>query len=198
MRTRFITASAQPGSYPEVGGLPEVAFVGRSNVGKSSLLNALVQARIARISRTPGRTQAINFFEVDDGRRRFALADLPGYGFAKVPRAIQANWEPLIEGYLAGRAQLRAVLLLVDLRREPEADDHAVFAWLAETLARRDVRLEVVGTKVDKLPKAQQKPALARTAAALGIERDRLFRTSASSLDGIDALRAHLFELVPD
>ncbi len=195
MRARYITSVAEAGDFPSLG-LPEVAFLGRSNVGKSSLLNALAQAKIARISRTPGRTQMINFFELYDGQRTFALADLPGYGFARAPRAVQARWEPLIEAYLRTRATLRAALLLVDLRREPEADDLAVFRWLEAALEGRPVRLEVVGTKVDRLGKAQQKPAGARVAEALGIGRERVFRTSAEGRVGIDELRAHLAAVV--
>ncbi len=195
MRARYITSVAQAGAFPDLG-LPEVAFLGRSNVGKSSLLNALAEAKIARISRTPGRTQMINFFELYDGQRTFALADLPGYGFARAPRAVQERWEPLIEGYLRTRTTLSAALLLVDLRREPEADDLLVFRWLEGALAGRPVRLEVVGTKVDRLGKAQQKPAGARVAEAFGIGRDRVFRTSAEDRMGIEALRAHLVSVV--
>ncbi|HET8760637.1 MAG TPA: ribosome biogenesis GTP-binding protein YihA/YsxC, partial [Nitrospiria bacterium] len=112
----FVRACAHPGEFPK-SGWPEVAFVGRSNVGKSSLLNALIgRKQLAKVSATPGKTQTINFFAVDDA---YYFVDLPGYGYAKVPQPVQRAWRALIEAYLARRATLCAVVLLVDARHPP-------------------------------------------------------------------------------
>ncbi len=165
--------------------LPEVAFVGKSNVGKSSLLNKLAGAKIARTSKTPGRTQLINLFHVTREGRRFGLVDLPGYGFASAPRAVRASWMEMIEGYLTGRPTLRAVCVLVDARRGVEEEDAEIFEWLSSL---GEARALAVATKIDKLPKAKQKPAIYGIADAYGLERADVFGTSASSGQGIEAL----------
>lgn len=167
MRTEFITSAAKASGFPALG-LPEVAFIGRSNVGKSSLLNALVAAKIARTSRTPGRTQLVNFFSVEGRDGRYALADLPGYGFAQAPKSVRAAWAPLIEGYLSGRKPLKVALLLMDLRRDVEEDDLELLAWLKLHLEARGGKVLIVGTKADKLSKAHRKPALQKLAQGLG------------------------------
>ena len=139
--------------------LPEIAFAGRSNVGKSALLNRLLNRRkLARVSKTPGRTQQINFFSVDE---RLLLVDLPGYGFARVPLAIKEQWRELVEGYLVDRRTLRAVVVLVDVRRGIEADD----ARLLEFLAAHDIEALVVATKTDKVTRDARRRALADMAA---------------------------------
>ncbi|MEA3247462.1 MAG: ribosome biogenesis GTP-binding protein YihA/YsxC, partial [Gemmatimonadota bacterium] len=136
---------AAPGGWRPEPSLPEIAFAGRSNVGKSSLLNRLVRRRaLARVSTTPGRTREINFFRVND---RFVIADLPGYGYARVAKTQRAAWRPLIEGYLGGSAGLRGVVLLVDARHDPSPDDAAMLAYLADLGAPTLVAL----TKMDKL-----------------------------------------------
>jgi len=133
-----------------------VAFAGRSNVGKSSLLNALAgRSRLARVSNTPGRTRGIALFEVEG---RFAFADLPGYGFAKVSRSEREAWKGLVEGYLSGCRSLRRVFLLVDVRRGPEEEERL----LAEFLAARSVPFRWVGTKEDKLSAREKAAAAAR------------------------------------
>lgn len=129
-------------------GLPEIAFLGRSNVGKSSLLNSLLQRKgLARTSNTPGRTQSINFFLVNEG---FYFVDLPGYGFARVPRAMRAGWGKMAEDYLSEREELALSVLIVDSRHEPAKLDLQLYEWLdahkRETL--------VVATKADKLSNA--------------------------------------------
>src|SRR5207249_1110622 len=117
---RFLAGAADPTQLPKLG-YPEIAFAGRSNVGKSSLLNRLVGQRgLARVSKTPGRTQQINFFLIDE---QLVFADLPGYGFARVPAGVQQQWKRLVEAYLTQRRQLCAVVLLVDLRRGIQAED---------------------------------------------------------------------------
>jgi GTP-binding protein len=192
MRTTFITSAPHPGAFPIPQG-PEVAFVGRSNVGKSSLLNRVAGARIARTSKTPGRTQAVNFFEIAGGGRRLWLADLPGYGYAKAPPELQKEWYGLIEAYLEQRPSLRAVLVLIDLRRGAEKEDVEVFQWL-RGLAE-EWRVLVVGTKADKLPKAKRKPALATIGRAFGIGPEDCRLVSSQDGIGIDALREELWGL---
>jgi GTP-binding protein len=141
---RFLLFDPVGDGWPRVS-LPQVAFAGRSNVGKSSLLNALAgQSRLARVSGTPGRTRGIALFEVEG---RFAFADLPGYGFARVSRSERETWSALVEGYLSRCRRLRKVYILVDVRRGPEAEERQ----LAEFLAARSVPYRWVGTKADKL-----------------------------------------------
>ena len=127
----------------------QVAFIGPSNVGKSSLLNALVGRKgVARVSRTPGRTQQLNFFLVDES---FYLVDLPGYGFAKAPRAVHEQFLRLVEDYLAGSADLRLLLLLLDCRRDPSERDFDLLKWLRDNRVPHSVLL----TKADKLSRSQ-------------------------------------------
>lgn len=140
----FLTSAAAPDGFPPPE-VPEVCFVGRSNVGKSSLLNRLAGKRaVAAVSRTPGRTRLVNFFQVGD---RYRLVDLPGYGFARVPDAVRAPWERLVLAYLAGRETLALHLLLVDIRREPLESDRAALDLLLEG----EAPVVVVATKADKL-----------------------------------------------
>ena len=171
---RFVTSAAQPSGFPPPS-LPEVAVVGRSNVGKSSLINALVgQPGLARTSRTPGRTRLINWFAVND---RFHLVDLPGYGYAEVSQAMRDSWRPLIEGYLAGRETLAGVLLLIDIRRGAQDEELDFAPWLAE----RAMPVVVALTKADKLPKNKRMLEVRRARQALGLSRDPL---AVSVLDG--------------
>lgn len=162
-------------------GPAEVALAGRSNVGKSSLLNRLVgQRALARVSKTPGRTQQINFFSVAD---RLLLVDLPGYGFARVPLAVKAEWRRLVEGYLLGARPLHGVLVLVDVRRGLQDEDRSLLAFLAA----HGVRAAVVATKIDKLARGARARALAALATetgAAGTPRP----CSAVSGEGIDAV----------
>jgi GTP-binding protein len=185
MRSRFIISCPAVGDCPELG-LPEFAMLGRSNVGKSSLLNALAESKIARTSRTPGRTQLINLFELATPQATFALADLPGFGYARAPKAIARAFAPLIDAYLGEREALMAVLLLVDVRRGAEEEERALVERIKQ---RTDVVPLIVGTKLDKLPKAQQKPALHRIAKTLDVPKEGCFGTSASRREGIAALR---------
>ncbi len=144
-----------PGGTPPLLRLPEIAFAGRSNVGKSSLINRLTRSpRLARTSRTPGRTQQINFFA---GRDELVFADLPGYGFARVPVQIRESWKALIEGYLEDRAELRGVVVIVDARRGLEEDDAALVDYL-DALGRPVV---LVASKVDKLGQGERVRGLA-------------------------------------
>jgi GTP-binding protein len=158
---RFLGAAATPGGGPPPR-LPEIAIAGRSNVGKSSLLNTVVGRRgVARISATPGRTRQINFFAVDD---RLVLVDLPGYGFAVGSEAERRAWAPLVEGYLAERPTLRGVLVLVDLRRGIEEDEAQLLAYLGDL----GLPAALVATKSDKLGRAAAQAALAALERAAG------------------------------
>ena len=175
---RFVTSAAQPADFPPPS-LPEVAVVGRSNVGKSSLINALVgQPGLARTSRTPGRTRLVNWFAIEE---RFYLVDLPGYGYAEVSQATRASWRPLIERYLSERTSLAGVLLLIDIRRGVLPEELDFVPWLAE----RELPIAVALTKADKLPKHKRALEVARARQALGLRRDPL-AVSVTAHEGID------------
>ena len=177
----FIRSCVNPEQFP-TGLVPEIAFVGRSNVGKSSLINSLLQRKgLAKVSRTPGKTRAINLFAIstdDHTLSRFMLADLPGYGYAKVSRSERAQWAPLIEQYLSQREQLRMVVLLIESRVVSTKDGETI-AWL------RSIGHEplVVATKVDKLKPSERVAALRRLQKGLGLDDSRMF-TAYSSMTG--------------
>src|SRR5687768_791559 len=148
-RLEFLGGQASATGWKPVSELPEIAFSGRSNVGKSSLLNALVRRKaLARVSQTPGKTREINFFRVNDA---FTLVDLPGYGYARVSKAQREGWRPLIEDFLRNSRQLRGVVQLMDSRRDPTDDDEKMMEFLAD-LGPPTI---VVLTKIDKLRKAE-------------------------------------------
>lgn len=171
------------GSFPKrlpAADLPEVAFAGRSNVGKSSAINTLLnRKKAARVSKTPGRTQAINLFRIDN---RFNLADLPGYGFAKVPLEVKDRWKRLVEGYLGSRESLRLVISLVDARHGPQNND----LQLLSGLRAAGVPYRVVATKTDKLTRNKRKGTLAKLARGLG--EPAVLGVSSLSGDGFDSL----------
>ena len=144
LSAEFVLSAKEPAHYPPAT-LPEIAFAGRSNVGKSSLINILLRRKgLARTSNTPGRTQEINFFSVNDS---LYFIDLPGYGYAKVPEKIRKNWGPMIETYLSQRQTLRLVVLILDIRRDPSEEDRQLIDWL------QHYRLSflIVLTKIDKV-----------------------------------------------
>ncbi len=145
-----MTGAVSSRQYPE-SGCPELAFVGRSNVGKSSLINSLLnRKKLVKTSQTPGKTQEINFFKVNGD---FIFADLPGYGFARVPPAVQKRWKKMIEEYLLKRGSLLAVVFIIDMRRNPSPLDLDLKEWLEAC----DVDYILVGTKADKLSKSELK-----------------------------------------
>ena len=146
----FLTGAVSCKQYPE-STCPELAFVGRSNVGKSSLINSLLnRKKLVKTSQTPGKTQEINFFKINND---FIFADLPGYGFAKVPQSVQRRWRKMIENYLLRRDTLLAVIFIIDLRRDPSPLDLDLQRWLEAC----GVEYFLVGTKVDKLSKSEIK-----------------------------------------
>ena len=175
--------------FPKTGA-PEIAFLGRSNVGKSSLLNALVGEKAAKVSRTPGRTRAINFFALLDHkhRRKLIFADLPGYGYAKISKSISAGWPAFIEPYLAGRDTLALCICLVDANVPPQASDRQLFDWLRA--AGREFL--VVATKVDRLSGNERMRNLA--ALKKGHELDEVLSVSAKSGYGVKELWARIEE----
>jgi GTP-binding protein len=156
----FIGGKAEEAGWRPESTLPEIAFAGRSNVGKSSLLNSLVRRKsFARVSKTPGRTRELNFFRINN---QFVFVDLPGYGYARISKTRKAEWRPLIESYLRRTTQLRGIVLLLDIRREPSDDDRAMLDFLAQVeiptliaLTKSDkVSKAVVQTRVDEISRA--------------------------------------------
>ena len=164
------------------GSLPEIAFAGRSNVGKSSLINRLVRRKsLARVSSTPGRTRAVHFFRVNDD---FVLVDLPGYGYAKISKERKAGWLPLIENYLRGSEELRGIVQLLDVRHPPTEDDLRMLDFLAEIGAPT----VVAATKIDKLTPAERRVRLDELAKETGLDVEQIIAFSAVTGEGRDDL----------
>jgi len=183
-QTTFIKSAVKPADYPPVD-LPEIAFAGRSNVGKSSLINVIVERKaLVRTSSTPGRTQLINFFCVTGTPFSLNLVDLPGYGYARVPLDVKKQWGPMMERYLSGRESLRGVVLILDIRRIPSDDDLQMLDWL-RSYNRRPI---IVLTKCDKVTKNERARQTAVIAAKLKLDKSLLIHFSALSKDGRDAV----------
>ncbi|HEX7047687.1 MAG TPA: ribosome biogenesis GTP-binding protein YihA/YsxC [Gammaproteobacteria bacterium] len=181
-QTTFLTSAAEAKGFPAPAG-PEVAFAGRSNAGKSSALNAITGLKgLARTSKTPGRTQLINFFDAPGGR----LVDLPGYGFAKVPESVKARWRQLMEAYLNGREALAGLMLVMDIRHPLKPFDEQMLAWAAHA----ELPVHVLLTKADKLTRNHQNQALAKVRRLLPGASIQLF--SATSGQGVDDARSVL------
>ncbi len=179
--TDFIKSAAKPAHYPPPA-LPEIAFAGRSNVGKSSLINVLVNRKsLVRTSSTPGRTQLINFFAVNG---EFILVDLPGYGYAKVPLAVKKEWGPMMETYLSSRTTLRGVVLILDIRRTPVAEDRQMLDWLRAY----DIPPLLVATKCDKVSRNERGRQARLIASSLGVAIDELTFFSTLSREGKDEI----------
>lgn len=186
----FLGGMASAGGWRPEPSLPEIAFAGRSNVGKSSLLNKLLhRKKFARVSNTPGRTREINFFKVNDA---FILVDLPGYGYARVSKDKRAEWRPLIEGFLQGSAQLRGIVLLLDIRREPTDDDRHMLEFLSEIGVPTIVSL----TKIDKLTKSHQAERVSAICKQLLLEPEQVIPCSAVTGEGRDDLGAAVDDLL--
>jgi GTP-binding protein len=196
----FVKSATKRAEWPPPD-RPEAAFCGRSNVGKSSCLNALANRRqLARVSRTPGRTRLINFFELRVAARTRAggrgpehalrFADLPGYGFASGPKEERAGWKEMIETYLTGREALRVLAVLVDGDLGAQPSDLEMVRW-AVPLGKRIV---VVATKLDRLARARREPQLEKIAARLEVRRDRIIPFSAKEKFGVDELWRELID----
>lgn len=193
LTAEFIRSCVKSGQFP-TDPVPEIAFVGRSNVGKSSLINSVLLRRgLAKVSRTPGKTRAINLFSAttdDPTLPRFVLADLPGYGYAKVSKSERSSWAPLIEWYLIRREQLRAVVMLVE-SRVLAAHDKVTIAWL-RTVGREPL---IVATKVDKLGSGERVRALRRLRDGLELgDNHSVMVYSSVTGEGRDRLWAALTE----
>jgi GTP-binding protein len=178
----FVGGLASVGGWRPELDLPEIAFAGRSNVGKSSLLNKVLKRRsFARVSKTPGRTREINFFKVNDA---FLLADLPGYGYARVSKERSAEWGPLIEAYLRSTKDLRGVVQLLDVRHDPTDDDRQMLDFLAEV----GVPVMFVATKIDKISKHDVEQRIRDLAIILQVDEDHIIPFSAQTGMGRDDL----------
>jgi len=172
--SEFVKSAVKPSQYPPPV-LPEIAFSGRSNVGKSSLINTLLnRKRLVKTSSTPGRTQLINFFLINSD---FYFVDLPGYGYAKVPASVQKKWGPMIETYLLTRETLKGVVLIMDIRRTPGIEELEFIAWLS----RFDIPPILVLTKTDKLSKTKQIKQQLAIAETLNVDKDNLILFSAKT-----------------
>lgn len=183
---QFVTTAVEPKGYP-AGHTAEVAFVGRSNVGKSSMINALTgRKKLVRVSNTPGRTRTLNFFDVelmrDAERHRVRLADLPGYGFAKASKADKAQWVDMITTYLEKRHHLEAVVSIIDAEVGPTPDDLTTLDYLQA----HERRILVVATKMDRLPKARRKPRLHQLAEQLSLPREAVLAFSSVEKLGVE------------
>jgi len=185
----FITSAAKPEQYPPPG-TPEIAFAGRSNVGKSTLINCLVnRQRLVKTSNTPGRTQLINFFMINAA---FRFVDLPGYGYARVPAAVRRQWGPMIETYLSTRDDLHGLILLVDIRRTPGHEEHDLIHWLNH----HRLPFRVVATKADKLSRNQRVRPLRDIAATLGVTSGDLIPFSAKTRLGREVVWQAVVDLL--
>jgi GTP-binding protein len=185
MEVRNVTLEAVAVSkkqYPE-SGLPEVSFVGRSNVGKSSLINSMINRKaLARTSKTPGKTRTINFYNVEN---LLYFVDLPGYGYAKISRSESEKWGEMIEGYLKERKQLKAIILLIDMRHEPTANDKMMYEWLKHY----EYTVIIVATKSDKINRGARDKHYSIIRKGLGLKSDDLLiGFSSETKDGKDKL----------
>ena len=173
----FIKSAVKPSGYPPVD-LPEIAFAGRSNVGKSSLINTLVnRKRLVKTSSTPGRTQLLNFFKINQA---LVFVDLPGFGYAKAPATVKKNWGPMVETFLTHRTTLKGVVLIMDIRRSPRDEEFNLLNYLRYY----QIPMLPVLTKIDKFSKNKMKKALNRITVELSMPADDLILFSAKTCAG--------------
>lgn len=186
----FIGGKAEQAGWRPASTLPEIAFAGRSNVGKSSLLNSLVRRKsFARVSKTPGRTREINFFRINN---QFLFVDLPGYGYARISKEKKAEWGPLIGSYLRRTSQLRGLVLLLDIRRDPSEDDRSMLEFLAQV----EIPTLVALTKSDKLTKSAVPARVDEISRALSLETEQIIPFSALTGAGRTELLKAIMQLV--
>ena len=185
----FVKSAVKPSHYPsEV--LPEIAFAGRSNVGKSSLINTLLnRKRLVKTSSTPGRTQLINFFNINDA---FSFVDLPGYGYAKVPNSVKKTWGPMVETYLSTRETLKGVVAILDIRRMPGMEEFNLINWLSYY----NVPIILTLTKADKLSKTKQIKQHLAVAGELAVDQKDLILFSSKSRLGKEAIWDKIKKLI--
>jgi len=159
---RYERTAVKPSQYPE-GKIPEIALVGRSNVGKSTIINTLLNRKnLAKVSSTPGKTRGLNFYNIDD---RLYIVDLPGYGYAKASKNQQREWAGFINDYLNRRPQLKLIVMLVDIRHSPTEDDRIMYNWIVA----KNIPHIVVATKADKISRSRIKPILTEISKVLGV-----------------------------
>ncbi len=175
----FVISATRPGNYPPED-LPEIAFAGRSNVGKSTLINKLVNRKhLVKTSSTPGRTQLLNFFNINES---FVFVDLPGYGYAKVPERVKKDWGQMIETFLTTRSTLKGVVLILDIRRNPGEEERNFISWLHQ----QEIPAVLILTKADKLSKTKQKKQVQIIEKALSVNPEELICFSAKTRQGLD------------
>jgi GTP-binding protein len=189
-KTEFITSAVKPDQYPE-SQFPEIALAGRSNVGKSSFINKMLQRKaLARISSKPGKTQLLNFFNIND---ILYFVDVPGYGYAKVSKTERAAWGKMIETYITTREQLKAVVLLVDLRHAPSKDDVMMYDFLKHY----EIPVVIIATKADKIPKGKWQKHLKVVRETLQIETgDELVMFSSETGEGKEKAWSAIYKFV--
>lgn len=181
MKADFITSAASPEGFPETD-LPEIAFIGRSNVGKSSMINALLgRKKLVKVGNTPGKTRLINFFNIEDN---YIFVDLPGYGYAKTSKTERKKWGKLIENYLETRTQLKGCVLIIDVRRIPSEDDFLMIEWISEN----EVPIILAATKTDKVSRNKLDKHLSEIANTLSITPDAILIFSATKKIGIEQI----------
>ncbi|MDD2216314.1 MAG: ribosome biogenesis GTP-binding protein YihA/YsxC [Eubacteriales bacterium] len=187
----LVAVTGKPSQYPK-DDKKEIAIVGRSNVGKSSLINRLFNQKLAKVSSSPGKTRTINFYEINE---RFRIVDLPGYGYAKVSKSISKNWGDMIEAYLKERPNLIKVIQLVDIRHAPTQQDIQMYEWM------RYYRMDglIVATKIDKVSKNELLKNMGIIRKNLGLsEKDKIIPVSALKRTGMDDLIKELEELLEE
>ena len=185
----FIKSAVKPSQYPEYD-FPEIAFAGRSNVGKSSLINTLIQRKdMVKTSSKPGCTQLINFFMVNEN---LSFVDLPGYGYAKVSKKIRSQWQPMVNLYLSQRKSLLGLILLIDTRRDPEKEEFDMMEWLEA----HKIPYLVVLTKSDKLSKTEQQKRLLSICAQMNREKDNVILFSTRTKIGRDIILGEIENLM--
>jgi GTP-binding protein len=184
----FIKSAVKPSQYPEYD-FPEIAFAGRSNVGKSSLINTLIQRRnMVKTSSKPGCTQLINFFLINE---ELSFVDLPGYGYAKVSKKIRSQWQPMINLYLSQRQSLLGLVLLIDIRRDPGKEELDMVDWLES----HKMPYLVILTKSDKLSKTKQQKRLSSICSQLNREKNSVILFSAKTKKGRDTILEEIEDL---